>query len=45
MFYAIWKAHWRPKEVYAVDPVKNAFLVSINDEFMWLPIDEFVPVD
>ena len=45
MFYVIWKAHWRPKAVYAVNPAENTFLVTINDNFMWLPMDEFLPVD
>ena len=44
MFYAIWKQHWRPVEVYAVDTRLYKFLINVNDEFTWVDMDEFVPI-
>ena len=44
MFYAIWKTPWRPVEVYAVDSIKDRFLINDGDAFTWVDMDDFIPI-
>lgn len=44
MFYALWTASWQTVQVYAVDTVKNKFLVNERGNFTWVDMDEFKPI-
>ena len=45
MFNVIWNNQWKtPVDVYAVDPAHNTFLIDAGGKFMWVDIDEFIPM-
>ena len=44
MFTAIWLKDWAARYVYAVDPANNKFLISSGNEFIWVDMNEFIPI-